>query len=79
MANMTRKEICILHTLVEVKSKRMPKEDAFKEAKRQRYEDKMSIEYLEDIYKVSQLLYERFAWFREGSHATTLALQRTTI
>lgn len=74
------KEICILHALVEVKSRRMPKQQAFDEAKRERCKGikSLSIQILEDLYKAAQLLYNRFEWFRIGVSETVLSIQRMT-
>ena len=71
------KEILILNALIEVKTARgISKVDALKEAQRQRYIEPLTIEYLDDIYKASRLLYRKYKWFREAAHKTTLALQK---
>lgn len=72
------KEICILHALVEVKSKRMPKEQAFEEAKRERCEGikSLSLQAFGDTYQAAHILYKRFEWFRQGAAQVVLQIQR---
>lgn len=73
------KEICKLHALVEVKSQRMPKEQAFEEAKRQICEGVklLSVQFLEDSKRAAQILYDRFEWFRQETSDIVLQMQGT--
>ncbi len=54
------RETAIVSALVEVKSKRMPEDEALREALQQRYlDDSWSLPYIEDVYQTAQLLCDR--------------------
>lgn len=70
-------EFLKLKTLIEVKKKRMPKEQAINEAIQQRYGKKeLSMSYIDDCYVASNILYKKYKWFRYLSNQITIALQK---
>ena len=77
---MTKKQatLCMLYAFAKVKSKRMPKAQAVKEAKEmmEKSIEDLFIEDLDDMYRGMSFLIKEVPYFQQKATETVLRLQR---